>query len=329
MEAHGGRGEVLDKPLYSSATLNEWNPSMPDHTESFAKPFELRRTTLTTSSFNPPTPTPHIQSTLTNTALPLPTQMRLAQIVEMIHIASLMHENIHDAAKTSPSTSESPFGNKLSILGGDFLLGRASTVLSRLGESEVVELVASVISNVVEGEFLQMDKVQTPSLGVIEGPKTAEQAWDRYLRKTYLKSASLMAKGARAAVVLGGCKQNEIWKEVAYAYGRNLGMATQLMKDASEYEYESSSLSPALATAPAIYAWEESPDMQPLIQRNFTSEGDIDLAAEIVRQTSGIERTRVLAYGYAERAREVLKRLPDSDAKMALEGLTELKRTWL
>lgn len=101
-------------------------------------------------------------------------------------------------------------------------------MLSRLGESEVVELVASVISNVVEGEFLRMETVQTPTLGVIGGPKSREEAWDTYLRKTYLKSASLMAKGARSAVILGGCKQNEIWKEVAYVYGRNLGMANQV-----------------------------------------------------------------------------------------------------
>ena len=52
--------------------------------------------------------------------------------------------------------------------------------------------------------------------------------WNIYLKKTYLKTASLMAKGARAAVVLGGAKDGEIWKEVAYAYGRNVGIAFQV-----------------------------------------------------------------------------------------------------
>lgn len=232
MEAHGGRGEVLDRPLYSSETLNEGNPSMPDHTESFSKPFELRRIQPSAPSFIPP-PSTHIPATLMNPALLLPTQMRLAQIVEMIHIGLVMHENIQDKVDaegnaSSSTTHENPFGNKLSILGGDFLLGRASTVLSRLGESEVVELVASVISNIAEGEFLRMDRVQTPSLGLMKGPGTLEEAWERYLRKTYLKSASLMAKGARASVILGGCRHSDIWQEVAYAYGRNLGIANQV-----------------------------------------------------------------------------------------------------
>ena len=229
MEAHRGRGETLDRPLHSSDTLKEWNPSMPDHTESFARPFELKRTRPTgVEERFVPKPRPNLSATLIDPAFLLPTQMRLAQIVEMIHIALVMLENIQSGSEAKVVESKNPFGNKLAMLGGDFLLGRASTVLSRLGEAEVVELVASVISNVTEGEFLRMERVQTAALGIIEGPKTREEAWDLYLRKTYLKSASLMAKGARSAVILGGCKQNEILKEVAYVYGRNLGMANQV-----------------------------------------------------------------------------------------------------
>ena len=56
----------------------------------------------------------------------------------------------------------------------------------------------------------------------------SREAWNVYLQKTYLKTASLMAKGARSAAILGGCKEGEIWKEIAYAYGRNLGIAFQV-----------------------------------------------------------------------------------------------------
>ena len=59
-------------------------------------------------------------------------------------------------------------------------------------------------------------------------PRLTPETWNTYLRKTYLKTASLMAKGARSAVVLGGCQEGEIWKEIAYAYGRNLGIAFQV-----------------------------------------------------------------------------------------------------
>ncbi|EAU92273.2 trans-hexaprenyltranstransferase [Coprinopsis cinerea okayama7 len=329
-EAHGGRAEELDRPLRSSETLSDCNPNMPDHTASFAKPFELRRPSAVKATSIPPFPHPPPLPTLITPPMLLPTQMRLAQIVEMIHVALLLHQNISDASKSPSSDSQNPFGNKLSILGGDFLLGRASTVLSHLGGGEVVELIASVISNLVEGEFLGMDKVQTPGLGVMEGPRTREEAWDLYLRKTYLKSASLMAKGARASVVLGGCGENEVWKEVAYAYGRSLGIAYQLIEDTLDYDACSPGLQPGLATAPVLYALEEHPELKHLIARNLTGTGDIEAAIQCVQQSSGVERTRLLAHAYAEKARETLQRLPDSDTKLALEGLTEtvITRTW-
>jgi hexaprenyl-diphosphate synthase len=228
MEARGGRKEALDKPLRSSETLSDCNPNMPDHTESFATPFELRRPSPQTSL--PPRPNFMNAPCLFVHPPPslLPSQMRLAQIVEMIHVASLLHDNISGDSSQPSSSSDNPFGNKLSILGGDFLLGRASTVLSHLGGGEVVELISSVISNQVEGEFLRMEKVRTPSLGLMEGPKTPEEGWKLYWNKTYLKTASLIAKGARASVVLGGARDEELWKDVAYAYGRNLGIAHQV-----------------------------------------------------------------------------------------------------
>jgi len=148
----------------------------------------------------------------------------------MIHVASLLHDDVIDKSSLRRGVSSAPaaFGNKLSVLAGDFLLGRSSAALSRLGENEVVELIASVIANLVEGEILQMKEVHAPDLGLAGRAQAGKESWNAYLKKTYLKTASLMAKGARAAVVLGGCGEGEVWKEVAYAYGRNLGIAFQV-----------------------------------------------------------------------------------------------------
>jgi len=273
-------------------------------------------------------------------SLLLPTQMRLAQIVEMIHVASLLHDDVIDQSPLRRGVPSAPaaFGNKLSVLAGDFLLGRTSAALSRLGENEVVELIASVIANLVEGEILQMKEVYAPQLGLVGTPRVGKEAWNLYLQKTYLKTASLMAKGARAAVVLGGCREGEIWKEVAYAYGRNLGIAFQLVDDILDYESGESALGKpggadlrlGLATGPALYAWEEHAEMGPLIERKFEQDGDVELARDLVRRSSGVERTRNLARAHADKAREVLDILPDSDAKGALEVLTErvVTRTW-
>ena len=231
-EGAGGRTEELDRPLTRADVLNDWNPNMPDHTASFQTSFSLRpphppHRPPAPPSFPPALAVPTVAAPL---AL-LPTQVRLAQIVEMIHVASLLHDDVIDKSPLRRGAASAPaaFGNKLSVLAGDFLLGRTSAALSRLGESEVVELIASVIANLVEGEILQLKSVHADALGVAGlSPTVGQENWNIYLQKTYLKTASLMAKGARAAVVLGGCKDGEVWKEVAYAYGRNLGIAFQV-----------------------------------------------------------------------------------------------------
>ncbi len=232
-ETSTGRSEELDRPLSQSDVLNEWNSSMQDHTASFESVFMLQkcvpflpyppRRPLSTFAQELPQRFPRPPSVL-------PTQIRLAQIIEMVHIASLLHDEITTKQDGSSQCSSQTygFGNKIAILGGDFLLGRASWALSRLGEREVVELIASVISNQVEGEFLGMDTIITPQLELPPGPASFRDAWNIYLKKIYLKTASLLAKGARSAVILGGCRQNNVLREVAYLYGRNLGMALQV-----------------------------------------------------------------------------------------------------
>ncbi|KAI9057033.1 terpenoid synthase [Trametes sanguinea] len=340
-EGAGGRAEELDRPLTRADVLNDWNPNMPDHTASFQTSFTLRSPR---PPHEPPLPPPfppalHVPTVESPLAL-LPTQVRLAQIVEMIHVASLLHDDVIDKSPLRRGAASAPaaFGNKLSVLAGDFLLGRTSAALSRLGENEVVELIASVIANLVEGEILQLKSMHAEELGIAGlSPKVGQENWNIYLQKTYLKTASLMAKGARAAVVLGGCKEGEVWKEVAYAYGRNLGIAFQLVDDILDYEAGDATLGKpggadlqlGLATGPALFAWEEHPEMGPLIKRKFEQPGDVELARDLVRRSSGVERTRDLARAHADKAKEVLSVLPDSEAKGALEVLTErvVKRT--
>lgn len=172
----------------------------------------------------------------------------------MIHVASLLHDDVLDHASTRRSAPSAPaaFGNKLSVLGGDFLLGRTSAALSRLGDHQVVELMSTVVANLIEGEVMQMrqgsgssgggtlhgtDAAQTSSTPTPRLPasesKLSQDVWTTYIRKSYLKTASLMAKSTRSSVVLGGASTpgnalDEELKDVAYAYGRNIGIAFQV-----------------------------------------------------------------------------------------------------
>ncbi|KAF8623772.1 hypothetical protein AX15_006213 [Amanita polypyramis BW_CC] len=338
----GGHAGELDVPMTRPDVLNDWNPNLPTNSSAFSTTFNLRPV----RHHRPPLPTdspwsekissvssaPTLLPTLHSPSIVLPTQKRLAQIVEMIHTASLLHDDVIDGSplrRGSPS-APSALGKKLSVLGGNFILGRASASLSRLGDLEVTDLIASILSNLVDGEILQLKKVKTQSDGEIM-TRTREDAWNIYLQKTYLKTASLLAKGARAAVVLGGCKEGDIVKEIAYAFGRNLGIAFQLMDDVLDYESASSTLGKpggadlqlGLATGPALYAWEEYPELAELIQRKFEKQGDVERARNYIERSSGLQRTRALAQSYVDKAREQLQSLPDSEAKGALEVLTE------
>lgn len=230
----------VDDALTSrGGVLNDWNPEQmgpePIGAMTFADPFSLSPSTASSSSTSATPPRNPIVAQLealpTNPDSPeiLPTQRRLASITEMIHVASLLHDDVIDdsSLRRGEPSAPSAFGNKLSILSGDFLLGRASVALARLGSREVVELLATVIANLVEGEVLQLRATSEPE-------KTpTPKGFEEYMRKTYLKTASLMAKSARAAVILGGCgghvgKEGEWVKDVAYGYGRNLGIAFQV-----------------------------------------------------------------------------------------------------
>lgn len=325
----GSTREFEDVFLVKPSTAHTYPPSPRSHSPPSSTP-----------SPSSPTLSDHHHEHL------LPTQLRLAQIVEMLHTASLLHDDVIDASplRRGAPSAPSKFGSKLSVLGGNFILGRASTALARLGDAEVTQLIASVISNLVEGEILQMRDVVLG--GEVEGTKKdkdvgvegkTKNAWTVYLQKTYLKTASLMAKGARSAVVLGGCEEGEVWKDIAYAYGRNLGIAFQLIDDILDYE---STLTPgsadltlgkpggadlqlALATGPALYAWEEFPEMGELIGRKFEGLGDVEMARSLVLRSSGVHRTKFLAKSFAEKAKEVLEELPESVAKSGLVALTE------
>lgn len=251
-DAEGASGTTaeLDRPLTRSDVLNDVNPNMNDSTLSFSSTFPLSIPQLRPPS---PTPPPHLlipSSTPSVASRVLPTQVRLAQIVEMIHVASLLHDDVIDVSDLRRGQPSAParFGPKLSILGGDFLLGRASAALARLGDHEVTELIATVVANLVEGEIMQLrreERKNSPNPALQLGPSksVASENWNVYLQKTYLKTATLMAKGARAAAVLGGSTEGELWKELAYAYGRNLGIAFQVSNPIECEGYADNSLS--------------------------------------------------------------------------------------
>ncbi|KAK0520635.1 coq1 putative hexaprenyl diphosphate synthase [Tilletia horrida] len=389
-------------------------PISPPHVLNDHNPHAAPGSSAAAATSGPPSPS----------AVLLPTQRRLAEITEMIHVASLLHDDVIDEAALRRSAPSAPasFGNKLSILAGDFLLGRASVALARLRDNEVVELLATVIANLVEGEVMQLKGAPSavaasgteqgsdgqdeevreslaafeqaiyategsgsaaasagsplssfltfdplaplPSSGSVSYPSggpTREQ-FAHYLQKTYLKTASLIGKSARAATILGGCGAEAVdrfldllhpastvktesqveqgrercreVRDAAYWFGRNLGMAFQLVDDLLDFRTTSNmfgkpsggaDLRLGLATAPVLYAWQElggESGLGQMVGRKFEGEGDVEKALRLVLSSQALQRTAWLAEHYAEQARTALDVLPPSDAKDALITLT-------
>lgn len=293
----------------------------------------------------------------------LPKQRRLAEIVEMIHTASLLHDDVidlSDARRGRPSGNIA-FTNKMAVLAGDFLLGRASVAIARLRNPEVIELLSTTIANLVEGEFMQLkntvisgdektinndgDVKDVPqptgrvpvkqheySVGVpkneVAHDVNVDAAFEYYLHKTYLKTASLMSKLARASAVLSGAQDDII--ENCYEYGRNLGLCFQIVDDMLDYTSSNTAIGKpsqadlklGLATAPILFAWREEPHLGELIGRKFKEPGDVDIARRAVEKYDGVEKTRAMAQDYCNQALENLRQLPESDARSALEFLT-------
>ncbi|KZT03596.1 terpenoid synthase [Laetiporus sulphureus 93-53] len=271
----------------------------------------------------------------------LPSQVRLAEIIEMIHVASLLHDDVIDESPVRRGVPSAPvsFGNKRTILSGDFLLGRAMAACAMLGSSDVMDLVSKVICTLVEGELLQAQDAlsiastfqsnysSVASIPLDDTDDALKAHWDDYLQKTYMKTASLFSHTLQCAVILGGSTTSDPWQNVAAAFGNELGMAFQLIDDALDYEGHSedlgkpsgaSDLRLGLITAPIFFAMEEDARMLPLFARRFQELGDISAALEIVRTCGAISRTRSLACLYAGRDARPLTRCLQAQRRLPL-----------
>jgi all-trans-nonaprenyl-diphosphate synthase len=245
---------------------------------------------------------------------------RLAEITEMIHTASLVHDDVVDEAnlRRNVPTVNSLFDNKIAVLAGDFLFAQSSWYLANLDNLEVVKLLSEVIRDFAEGEILQSISSFDPELSL-----------DAYLEKSYYKTASLIANSAKAAGILSGVSE-EIANNL-YQYGRNLGLAFQIVDDILDFTGSTevlgkpagSDLASGNLTAPVLYAMEEKPYLQVLIEREFGEEGDLEEAIAIVKNGDGLNRAKELAEAHTEQAKASLNFLTASDSTKALRELTE------
>lgn len=245
---------------------------------------------------------------------------RLAEITEMIHTASLVHDDVVDESslRRGVPTVNSSFDNRVAVLAGDFLFAQSSWYLANLDNLQVVKLLSQVIMDLAEGEILQ-------GLNCFG----ADLSMESYLEKSYFKTASLIANSAKAAGVLSD--MSDQLQEDLYQYGRNLGLAFQIVDDILDFTGSEDVLGKPAAsdmrsgnlTAPVLYAMEEESMLKQLIDREFSTEGDWEQALALVRNSQGIQRTRALASHHAKLAVESLQNLPSSPSRQSLIDLAD------
>jgi len=249
-----------------------------------------------------------------------PRHRRLAEITEMIHTASLVHDDVVDEAelRRGVPTVNSLFDNRVAVLAGDFLFAQSSWYLANLDNLEVVKLLSEVIRDFAEGEIQQGINRFDTSISL-----------EAYLEKSYYKTASLIANSAKAAGVLS--EQSAEVNHHLYNYGRNLGLAFQIVDDILDFtsptdvlgKPSGSDLISGNITAPALFAMEENPYLEVLIEREFSQEGDIEKALDFIHSSQGIPRSKELANQYGQSALKHLDCLASSPSKDVLIELVD------
>ena len=245
---------------------------------------------------------------------------RLAEITEMIHTASLVHDDVVDEASTrrGVDTVHSRFNTRVAVLAGDFLFAQASWHLANLDNVNVVKLLSRVIMDLAEGEIKQ-------NLNRYDSAQT----FSKYINKSYCKTASLIANSCKAAGVLSDLDNEKLDK--IYQFGKNIGLAFQVVDDILDFTGNDKQLGkPAVSdlasgylTAPVLYALQESDNLAVLINREFANKEDLNDALDIVMNSDAIHRSRKLAEDFATASKDSIDWLPDSESKRALQALPE------
>eukprot|EP00746_Dinoflagellata_sp_MGD_P164392 gnl/MRDRNA2_/MRDRNA2_92995_c0_seq1.p1 gnl/MRDRNA2_/MRDRNA2_92995_c0~~gnl/MRDRNA2_/MRDRNA2_92995_c0_seq1.p1 ORF type:complete len:478 (-),score=80.93 gnl/MRDRNA2_/MRDRNA2_92995_c0_seq1:282-1715(-) len=250
-------------------------------------------------------------------------QLQLGQITEMIHVASLIHDDVLDVADTrrGGQAVHIMYTNKVAVLAGDYLLARASMLLARLQHLQVVEVMASALEALVQGEIMQA-----------RSKKEDLTDFDHYLRKSYYKTASLISCACKSTALLAGYEENQDLTVASEEFGYHLGMAFQIVDDILDFTGASDALGkPAqadmqlgLATAPILYASQSEPSLKPLIERRFKQEGDVQKAVAVAKGTDCVQQSRKLAEFHAQKGIDALMRFPQSQSRLALLQLMQL-----
>ena len=247
--------------------------------------------------------------------------IRVAAAVEFMHTATLLHDDVVDESelRRGKKTARMIWGNQASVLVGDFLLGQAFRMLVDVGSLGVLKILSNAAAIIAEGEVMQ--------LAATKNTATTE---DEYLAIINAKTAALFSAAAEVGAAIAGRRAPE--QAALKSYGRNLGLAFQLVDDALDYSGDSAHLGKAIGddfregkiTLPVILSFRRGPDKERSFWTRTMVEGEIEAgdlehAVGLMKRHKAIEATLERARSYGAIARDALAIFPDRAEKAAME----------
>ncbi|MFW2852299.1 polyprenyl synthetase family protein [Sphingomonas sp. TX0543] len=245
---------------------------------------------------------------------------RLAAAVEFIHTATLLHDDVVDGSdlRRGKRTANLIWGNPASVLVGDFLFSRSFELMVEDGSLKVLKILSNASAVIAEGEVNQLTAARRIDLGE-----------DRYLDIINAKTAALFAAACRIAAVVAERPESE--EAALDAYGRNLGIAFQLVDDAIDYVSDAGTMGKDAGddfregkmTLPVILAYARGSDVdrrfwKDAVEGRRDSDADFAQAVELVRATRAVDDTLARARHYGQRAIDALGPFAAGEAKDAM-----------
>lgn len=250
---------------------------------------------------------------------------RLAAAVEFIHTATLLHDDVVDASglRRGKATANALYGNPASVLVGDFLFSRAFELMVEDGSLRVLKILSRASAVIAEGEVAQLTAQRDVS--------TTE---DRYLEIISAKTAALFAAACQIAGVVA--ENDEKVEDALASYGRDLGIAFQLVDDAIDYVSDAATMGKNAGddfrdgkiTLPVILAYARGSEADREFWRQAMTgraNGDAELAraGDLLHSTKAVADTMARARHYGQRAIDVLAGFPNGPARAALTETVE------
>ncbi|MGE4522836.1 MAG: polyprenyl synthetase family protein [Acetobacter sp.] len=246
--------------------------------------------------------------------------VEIAACVEFIHTATLLHDDVVDESqlRRGLASANAIFGNKASVLVGDFLFARSFQILTADASLDIMAILSAASATLAEGEVMQMTTQNDLSTSV-----------DQYLQVIYGKTAALFAAACEAGAVIGESGPEQ--REALRLYGANLGMAFQLVDDALDYAADQAVLGKEVGddfregkvTLPVLAAYAAGDEVDRTFWRRVIEDSeqtpdDLPAALERIARTDAIAITLARAEDYAAKAREALAGFADCEIKTLL-----------